>query len=239
MKAFHLTPFATACALAVFVSGPPAHAAVSTTGCGSGTTCTLSELYAPGSSITAGDLVFSNFSLELDLGSLSIDPSLITLTGVDTGSLNPGSGFRVEGNGEIKVSGNDSILYIFNFNVAHKNGLSLLKDASLTAGSITTGDDAAWSVSARIFAPVVPELAIEETTPDPRVSSDSFDFPATASAIDVRMAFDPVDFGSTAPTDITEIGDYTFLVSSVPEPTALPLMLAGLAAVRAAVRRRV
>lgn len=239
MKAFHLTPLATACALAAFVSGPAAHAAVSTTGCGdSSTTCTLTQLYAPGSSITAGDLVFSNFSLELDLGSLSIDPSVITLTGVDTGSLNPGSGFRLNGNGEIKVSGNDDIIYIFNFDVAYKNDLSLLKDASLTAGSITTGDDAAWSVSARIFAPIVPELAIEKLPPIQESRRTASISRRRRPPLACAWHSTRLTSCSTAPTDITEIGDYTFLVSSVPEPTALPLMLTGLAAVLSAARRR-
>ena len=101
--------------------------------------------------------------------------------------------------------------------------------------------NAVWEASARIFAPVVPELQITQETfgslsPAVSVLSDSFDFAPNETTISVVMGLELVDFdGGSGPTTLD---DFTFQVSLVPRPAAFPLMLLGAGSVLALGRRR-
>ena len=203
-----------------------AHAAVTTTGCGGGTSCTMTQLTS-GGTITAGSLRFHSFSVLADAGSATINEGVITLTGLDDGGFNPGPGFRLNSNGELATAASEDIIYAFSFSVTDVNGSSTMKDGSLRAGSNAFGADDLWEVEARV--PSTNFLADLRITDGTFVTStlfdDSLNF-APSSAITARHN---INLDSTAALATgASLDSYTFRVSVVPVPAALPLMLTGL-----------
>lgn len=216
-----------------------ASAAVTTTGCALTDTCTLTELLG-GGEFTAGDLRFHSFS-QIYIGDgvidEKIDEGIVSLTGLDNAGLDPGPGFRFNGNGELKTLGGSlpTLGYVFEFDVEHVGGSSVIKDASLTAGTGSIGTEDEWLVQARIPGDkLAPDLEIIDSTIVPgTVLSDSFSF-APVSGIEVRNTINlDSEFGSGAALD-----DYTFRVSVVPLPAALPLAAFALGLLALVGRRR-
>ena len=202
-----------------------AHAAVVTTGCGGGATCTMTQLTG-GGTITAGSLRFHSFSVLADFG-VGVDESTITLTGLDDMGLDPGPGFRLNSNSELSTAAGEDISYAFSFSVTDVNGSSTMKDGSLSAGTYSLGLDDLWEVQARVpSSNFLPDLKINAATGvSPTLTDSSLTFLPT-SGITVRHN---IDLDSTF-IDSTgaSLDSYTFRVSQVPIPAALPLMLGGL-----------
>lgn len=203
-----------------------ANAAVITTGCGGGDTCTMTQLTS-GGTITAGSLQFHSFSVLADVGSVNVDENTITLTGLDDMGINPGPGFRLNSNGELSTAASDDILYAFSFSVTDVRGAKSMKDGSLLAGSNSFGADDVWEVEARVpSTSFLPDLKITDGTfVTSTLSDNSLSFGATSS-ITARhnVNLDSTQIFSTG----ASLDSYTFRVSQVPIPAALPLMLAGL-----------
>lgn len=217
-----------------------AGAAVTTTGCALTDTCTLTELLG-GGEFTAGDLRFHSFSQIYNGDGVideKIDEGIVSLTGLDNAGLDPGPGFRFNGKGELKTLGGSlpTLGYVFEFDVDHVGGSSVIKDASLTAGTGSVGAEDEWLVQARIPGDkVFPDLEIIDSTLPfgTTVSSDSFDF-TPVSGINVRNSINlDSEFGTGAALD-----DYTFRVSVVPLPAALPLAASALGLLALVGRRR-
>lgn len=208
-------------------SFPAANAAVVTSGCGAVDTCTMSELFA-GGEFTSGNLRFHAFSLITDAGSKLIDEDTVSLTGIDPGGIDPGAGFRFNGNGELATAAGDDIAYVFEFEVETVGGAATIKDASLTAGTGSVGADDEWRVQARIPAGnFLPDIEIVDSTLlFETVLSDSVDF-AETGGISVRHAL-VLDSFLGLDASGAALDDYTFQVSQVPLPAGLPLLLTAL-----------
>jgi hypothetical protein len=186
----------------------------------------MSQLTA-GGTITAGSLRFHSFSVLADAGSVTIDEGTISLTGLDDMGFDPGPGFRFNSNGELLTGSGDDIVYAFSFSVTDVNGSNTMKDGSLTAGSNSFGADDLWEVEARSPAGnFFPDLKITDGT---FVASTLFDNTlafAPSSAITVRHNVN-LDSTLTFSTGAS-LESYTFRVSQVPVPAALPFMLTAL-----------
>lgn len=215
--------YAAATALIAALQFTPAiaHAAVSTTGCGGGSSCTMSQLLA-GGTITAGDVTFSSFddTLAVDFP----DTDMVVITGVDDGTLAPGPGFDFAASPDFAVTGGGDFFYRFSFDIDAAGGASIISDASLalTGFSGTDGFDDTVTVSALVPSsdPLPAEVSVDDTS-----TTDSFDLAAAVSTINVdhRILVDAF-FGDGA-----TLTDYEFRVSLVPVPAALPLLLSGIA----------
>ena len=201
-------------------------AAVTTSGCGgSPDTCTLSQLFG-GGEFTANGLRFSDFALLADVGSNTLSPSTITLTGLDDGTLSPG--FRFNGNGQLATAPGDDIGYVFQFRVNSLDGLPSITGANLVAGTGTVGTDDEWRVQARTPADnFLPGLEIVDSTLLSETNvTDSFTFPASGSITVSHLILLDSSLG-LSPTGAA-LDDYTMQLTVVPVPAALPLMLSAL-----------
>ena len=218
----------------LFSFHPTANATVTTTGCGGGTSCTMTQLTG-GGTITAGSLRFDNFAVLADAGSATVDESTITLTGLDDMGLDPGPGFRLDSNGELMTAGGEDLIYAFSFDVTDVNGESTLKDASLAAGTNAFGFDDFWQVEGRIPASnIFSDIEIIDGTFEVSQLFDTFDFTLT-DAITARHNIN-LDSTPAFATGAT-LTSYTFRVSQIPEPSTLAMLLLGLAGMAASAKR--
>ncbi len=204
-----------------------ANAAVTTTGCGGGDTCTMTQLY-DGGTFTAGSLRFHSFSLFADAGSTTVNEDIITLTGLDDGGVDPGPGFRLDSNSELSTAGCEFIGYAFSFSVTDINGASTMKDGSLQAGSNSVGAHDVWETE--VYMPSGPpdgtwELEIRDETSSPAVLFDDSLAFAPSSAI---TSLHNITLGALPGGTGASLDSYTFRVSVVPVPAALPLLISGL-----------
>ncbi len=214
-----------------------ANAAVTTTDCGGGTSCTMTQLYG-GGTITAGSLRFHSFSFVFNNGS-TVNEDVITLTGLDDGGVDPGPGFRLDSNSELSTAAGEFIGYAFSFSVTDINGASTMKDGSLLAGSNSVGADDVWETEVYVPSRMPDgtwELEIRDATSSPAVLFDDSLAFAPSSAITSlhNITLAPLSPGSTG----ASLDSYTFRVSVVPVPAAVWLLGSGLVAFGAIARRR-
>jgi MYXO-CTERM domain-containing protein len=148
--------------------------AMALAGAGAAQATLLSDLLVPGASITAGDKVFDNWTLNFDL-SLGTAPVFsaanIDVTALNDGGMDPGPGldFSVL-NDQFKVTGAvgdfSSILVEFGFRVSAPAGL-LIKDVSLAMSDFTfytaAGDNGSYVSESVGTAAGLDDLGLLET----------------------------------------------------------------------------
>ena len=120
------------------------------------TLITLDQLFA-GATITAGDKLFSNFFEEVNSGSKVVDTTLIDVTPLNDGGLDPGPGLKftalqdtMSGVGALAVTGGDFIDFRFSFDVTVLAPGLLIKDNSLSFMPDVSGGGSA-SIDETVF----------------------------------------------------------------------------------------
>jgi hypothetical protein len=224
---------------ASFVGGV-AHAGVTTSGCASASSCTLTELYA-GGSITGGDVIFDNFFIASgdDFGSISVNADAVSVSIVE--ALNSVT-LQFAFDPALSASGDlDFIGYLFSYSADIVAGatssivgaaLSALDSQIAIAGDALSGVDiASGSDFMSIYKDGILGASLSDAFASPGVSSLSFDtqlsllgFETAANASLSGFALQISLRAGTAP--------------EVPLPAALPLFAAGLAGLGFAARRR-
>lgn len=221
-----------------------AHAAgVSTVGCLSVSSCTLSELFS-GGSLTVDDKLFKDFSLGFIAPSSPVpDFTRVTVTGLSGGGLDPGPGLRVDGNGEFNIADVDRMEFGYLFTVSVLDPVMRVKDNTLAMGpyTFTTGTEGARiEVNEAVNDMALNLLAQKQVFADDFLGtsflSDSRNF-APQSEIRVGTAVYLEGFGAG---DRGELSSYTqnFSQVVVPVPAALWLLLSGLAGLGIFSKRR-
>jgi PEP-CTERM motif len=233
-----------AIALAAVILIPSgARATVITTGCGGGSSCTLTQLIT-GGQIQVDDLIFSGFTNFTQNSATTKFPnsSLIIVTGLDDGGLDPGPGLRFELGGQFNVTAGQAMDLITTFLVAEASGSPyLIKDSSITL--VSNSASGANSAS-----------GVEQTLYEFEGGSDIY-----THVVDTRPSeafnvlysgttFDPLEsiFNSMTLRVYPGAGNATLNVfeirfseqAAVPEPGALSMMALGLLSAAVLIRRR-
>ena len=224
-----------------------AQAVVITNGCVGGTSCTLFELMQ-GGSIQAGDLLFSQFSPWNDLAQGAfVDESLIIVTGLDDGSLDPGPGLRFELNGEFDVTSlsvPSNLDLVMTFLVGPPTPplnppSNLIKDSSISLVAEAVGGGSLSGVEQELFemqgGSLVHTHVVDVGGDGLSILFSSTEFPARESLFNsLTLRVWP---GGNGVANLTSF-DIHFSQQPIPEPGAVSLMGAGLLAALALIRKR-
>lgn len=223
--------FAFVCAFAA--TAAPASAAVTTT-CAMATSCTLAELLL-GNSITVDGVVFDGFNFNPgdDFGTIPVDPSLVTVTGV-SGADQAALDFVFDP--ALMVAGaDDFIAYLFSFAASGmvdflSAGLSFVDD------QLAITDDAQSIVNASLS-----NAAILEIFADSMLGTQSSDMAAAAGSSlsgDFQLSLSGFNMDAGARlAGFRYLINYESAAPEVPLPAAAPLFLSALIAAGAARRR--
>jgi hypothetical protein len=213
------------------------HATVVTTDCADANqSCSLEELFL-GGTIRINDKVFDTWGLEFV--SPGVDVGQIVVTAIDSHS-NPGLTFTA--NGQLTVSGQSAIDLGFNFTVSTLDGIPRITDNALEL-VLFTFDGIEPRVGGRI---TIAETVFDENLDfldDKLVEADKLFPPFTPFA---SIEFAPqrkivvekeISVEGDNPPDIVSLEVFTQRFSQVPAPSALVLLVVGLASVTLIARR--
>lgn len=215
----------------------PAEAAVTTTGCASSTTCSLSELYA-GGTIKIGDVTYGGFVTNPPQLGNAVNPAGVFLTGVE--AANDASldfGFSPD----LAVSFDDFLGYFFNFSATIDPASSRTFNGALLTmlnlDSLGVRGDALAQVDMGFSATDILSIFADQSgtqTAQTMVLSN-----LTTLSIAGALKLE-----TYAAQSLAGIQSFRFSLglagdaNVVPLPAAAPLFLAGLAAFGAARRRK-
>lgn len=230
---------ALAAAALAAVSAAPSHAAVSTTGCASSTTCSLAELYA-GGTIKVGDVTFGGFAASPPQAGLAVAPSGVFLTGVEgANSASLDFGFSPD----LVAFFDDFLGYFFDYS-ATVDGAS---SRTLISSTLSTLTDDSLGIQGEAFAQV--DMGFDSTNilsifKDSELGDQLTDTLSLSSLTTLAIA-GALQLNTFAAQSGAAIQSFRFSLglsgdaNVVPLPAAAPLFLAGLAAFAARRRKSV
>ena len=139
---------ALAAVVLLALSAGEARAIVLTSGCANATSCTLAELFA-GGSIWVNSKGFDDWELEfVDPDGVTPDFTVVVVSGLDDGGVNPGNGILFTGNSELLVTGADRLDMAIGFTVTELaasvdmdgNSLTIVSDIVVGTGLVKVGE---------------------------------------------------------------------------------------------------
>jgi hypothetical protein len=180
-NSFKLAPLASLAAIGTLGLGfTPAQAAIVTSGCASGTSCTLAELL-DGGAIQVGDKLFGGWVI--DGASEGFDPTQVTVTGLDDDPLNPGLSYDFGDQIVGDQTTEDPLGVIFGFfvdvldpNFQVKHSSLSLTDGEVTGSGIVQGASVIFGEDGFIADPLIigkipeEEILFSEAEFDPQSS---------------------------------------------------------------------
>lgn len=230
----HKTFSALAAAGVMTFAGATASAAVTTMGCLDATSCTLTEAYA-GGTITVDDVIFS-FPFVDDFGSVPVDTDAATITGVSgPGTVALDFAFTP---GLSIAGGSDFIAHAFDIAAQMVAGSS----RGITVASLSftgTQFDISGDAQAKLAMSLEGGLAFLDIFDDSiegTMMSDSTPL-SLLTTLAIAAQLDLIGFETAALASVTGFR-LELTVQEIPVPGALPLFIAGLAALGLYQRRR-
>lgn len=240
---FHII-YAVFGALAAIFAAAPAGAAVVTTGCVSSSGCTLTELY-DGGSITVNDVTFDAFALNFGIG-VDVDSDAIFVTGVD--ETTPGVvGLTFMIDPALELSVTEFVEYDWDFNAAVNTGSRLISDVELLLLDSDVFNDAFFEINADVLDSMMNSQGLLQVFED-------IDGVESPSALELLTALNTILFDFDIQGEAFEFPDGSsaflrsfqllltlegeFTPTEIPLPAAFPLMLAGIAGLGIAARRK-
>jgi hypothetical protein len=212
----------------VALSAGEARAIVLTSGCANATSCTLAELFA-GSSIWVNTKRFDNWEIEfIDPDGVSPDFTLVVVSGLDDGGLNPGNGILFTGNSELLVSGADRLDMAVGFTVTELaasvdmdgNSLTIVSDVVVGTGLVKVGEFVADGSGVGIGQKLV------ETDPafGPAIPTDAIGFPVVQKNLTIEK---DILLQGSVPGDSAELVSFEQRFSQTPEPGSALMLCVG------------
>ena len=206
----------------LFSTALPAHATVVTNGCGGGSSCTLTQLFA-GGSITINDVVFNSWMFDFNDGG-PVDPATVVVSGIDEVATGPSSatiGLGFTANPAISSAFTE---YDFDFTVT-VGSIRTLTGASLDLNEFTTPSDSFVEINGNL-AGALPDLQVDHNG-----TMDAVTFGDLSSLmVDADIQMEEGGFGNPSLTQF-DFG-YTLAGTPVPVPAAFPLFLSALIGLR-------
>ncbi len=247
----HVGPIAVLSAILIFPL--QIEAGVITSGCGGGASCTFLQLLQ-GGTIQAGDLLFSGFTPFQQNGTTNKNPNvaLITVTGLDDGGLDPGPGLFFNLNGQFSVTTGQFIDLFTTFLVGPALiDSNQIKDSSITLTTVSAvGAGTASGVEQTLYessggAGIYTHVVDVRPSENVNILMSSTTFPARDSVFNNMILRVYPGSESTGSASITgfavRFSQQTGGIqppSPAPEPGSLTLMMAGLLAAAAFMRKR-
>lgn len=224
---------------AMLLSPSSAQASVSTSGCGAPSSCTLSELFA-GGSLTVGTRQFSNWELHsIDPDGVMPDFSQVVVTGLDDGGLDPGSGIRFSGNGELAVSDENRLDLEIIFRVTDLQPTIRMGGSELTISSDTVAGSARLAISGFVAnGNGIAQGGLDVET-DPSFATsipvDAIGFRTSQAGL---IVLEEILIESSVAGDSAELDAFEQRFTQLPEPNVATGLVAGVVAVSALGMRR-
>lgn len=219
---------ALAAAALLALSAGEARAIVLTSGCANATSCTLAELFG-GGSIWVNTKIFDDWELEfIDSDGVSPDFTVVVVSGLDDGGINPGNGILFTGNSELLVTGADRLDLAIGFTVTELdssvdmdgNSLTIVSDIVVGTGLVKVGEFVADGSGVGIGQKLV------ETDPafGPPIATDAIGFPLLQKNLIIEK---DILLQGSVPGDSAELVSFEQRFSQVPEPDAALMLCVG------------
>jgi hypothetical protein len=210
------------------LSAGEARAIVLTSGCANATSCTLAELFA-GGSIWVNTKIFDDWELEsIDSDGVQPNFTVVVVSGLDAGGINPGNGILFTGNSELLVTGADRLDMAIGFTVTELaasvdmdgNSLTIVSDIVVGTGLVKVGEFVADGSGVGIGQKLV------ETDPafGPPIATDAIGFPVLQKKLTIEK---DILLQGSVPGDSAELVSFEQRFSQVPEPDAALMLCIG------------